>query len=95
MASAVDLAKYDGLGLADLVRRKEVTPTELLDTVIAAFNGHPVDAECADAARKGRPHGPSGSLASMPRLRRRPECIEGYGVSTCLQATSTTLFANA
>ncbi|HEY3638263.1 MAG TPA: amidase family protein [Rhizomicrobium sp.] len=30
-----DYAKYDGLGLADLVRRKEVSPAELVETAIA------------------------------------------------------------
>ena len=31
-----DYAAYDGLGLADLVRRKEVTPAELLEAAIEA-----------------------------------------------------------
>ncbi len=31
----VDYLKYDGLGLADLVRRKEVKPEELLEAAIA------------------------------------------------------------
>ena len=29
-----DFEKYDALGLADLVRRKEVKPIELVETVI-------------------------------------------------------------
>ena len=32
---AEELARYDGLGLADLVRRREVSATELLDASIA------------------------------------------------------------
>ncbi len=34
MNTFADYEKYDGLGLADLVRRKEVTPSELLDAAI-------------------------------------------------------------
>ncbi|WP_020650466.1 amidase [Solimonas variicoloris] len=36
MISAADYARYDGLGLAELVQRREVTPLELLETAIAA-----------------------------------------------------------
>ena len=32
---AEELARYDGLGLADLVRRREVSAAELLDAWIA------------------------------------------------------------
>ena len=32
---AEELARYDGLGLAELVRRREVSATELLDASIA------------------------------------------------------------
>ena len=35
MSSFADYESYDGLGLADLVRRGKVTPTELLDSAIA------------------------------------------------------------
>ncbi len=36
MISLSDYSSYDGLGLAQLVARKEVTPKELLETAIAA-----------------------------------------------------------
>ena len=36
---AEELARYDGLGLAELVRRREVSATELLDASIAASSG--------------------------------------------------------
>ena len=36
MISLSDYSSFDGLGLADLVARKEVTPKELLETAIAA-----------------------------------------------------------
>ena len=35
MTTAIDLAKYDGLGLAELVRRKEISAKELLDAILA------------------------------------------------------------
>src|SRR5215471_21763221 len=35
MAQFADFEMYDALGLADLVRRRKVTPTELLDAAIA------------------------------------------------------------
>ena len=34
----VDYLKYDGLGLADLVRRKEVKPEELLEAAITRID---------------------------------------------------------
>ena len=36
MISLTDYSSHDGLGLAALVARKEVTPKELLDTALAA-----------------------------------------------------------
>ena len=36
MISFSDYTKYDGLGVAELVRRKEVSPDDLLDTALAA-----------------------------------------------------------
>lgn len=39
MISVAEYRKYDGLGLAELVRRKEVTPLELLDAAIARAEG--------------------------------------------------------
>ena len=38
MISLNDYAAYDGLGLADLVARKEVTPEELVSTAVAAID---------------------------------------------------------
>ncbi|HEX7775750.1 MAG TPA: amidase family protein, partial [Parvibaculum sp.] len=35
MAGFADYEKYDGLGLADLVRRREIKPEDLLDEAIA------------------------------------------------------------
>src|SRR5438552_15866281 len=35
MASIIDFANYDGLGLAELVRRKDISAKELLDAAIA------------------------------------------------------------
>jgi amidase len=38
--SFADYASYDGLGLADLVRKREVTPLELLDSAIERIERH-------------------------------------------------------
>jgi len=38
--SFADYASYDGLGLADLVRKKDVTPLELLDAAIERIERH-------------------------------------------------------
>ena len=35
MTSAIDLDRYDGLGLAELVRTKELSAAEVLEAVIA------------------------------------------------------------
>jgi len=60
--------RYDGLGLADLVRRREVTPGELLDMAVARVEaGNPdlnaVVLRLYDQARAaiaaGLPQGPS------------------------------------
>jgi amidase len=39
-AAMQDFAAYDGLGLAALVRDKEVTPLELLDAAITRIERH-------------------------------------------------------
>ena len=35
-----DYSKYDGLGLAELVRRKQVSPAELVETAIERVEKH-------------------------------------------------------
>ena len=35
-----EYADYDGLGLADLVAKKQVTPSEVLDAAIARIEAH-------------------------------------------------------
>ncbi|MGZ3419925.1 MAG: amidase [Polyangiales bacterium] len=66
MAGFGDFGSYDGLGLAELVRKKEVTPTELVDACIRRVdqvNGQlnavvtRMDAEAREAA-KGELSGP-------------------------------------
>ena len=37
MMNLAEYARYDGLGLADLVARKQVTPRELALTAVAAI----------------------------------------------------------
>lgn len=67
MISLNDYASYDGLGLAELVARKDVTPQELVDTAVAAIekvNPHLngvlqiLADQAATAIRSGLPAGP-------------------------------------
>lgn len=67
MIASDDLDRYDGLGLAELVRRREVSPVELLDATIArvemrnpAVNAviHRMDEEARRAIAAGLPAGP-------------------------------------
>ena len=39
MSTFAEYEDYDGLGLAELVRRKQVKPEELLDAAIARVGG--------------------------------------------------------
>ncbi|MEQ8659538.1 MAG: amidase family protein [Gammaproteobacteria bacterium] len=72
MPNVSGYADYDGLGLAELVRRGEVTPDELLDDAlggIAAVNGrlNAVTAETADLARAAIAAGlPDGPFRGVP-----------------------------
>jgi|Deesub1362A_J573_1020465.scaffolds.fasta_scaffold03532_6 Asp-tRNA(Asn)/Glu-tRNA(Gln) amidotransferase A subunit family amidase len=66
--------KYDGLGLADLVRRKEVSPQELLDAAIARIEAinpkiNAVVTKMYDEARKTISKGlPDGPFMGVPFL---------------------------
>ena len=50
MLSLSDYANYDGLGLAGLVARKDVTPRELVETAVKAI-------ESGQSAGEWRPSG--------------------------------------
>jgi amidase/6-aminohexanoate-cyclic-dimer hydrolase len=67
MAAAIDIRSFDGLGLAELVRRKEVSAHELLDAVLArADAANPalnaivtrLDDQARAAIAAGLPEGP-------------------------------------
>ena len=62
---------YDALGLADLVRRREVSPTELVDSAISAIEKLNPDLNCVvqplrdhaiSEIKRGLPQGPFLSL---------------------------------
>ncbi len=63
-----DYQDYDALGLAELVRRREVTPAELLETALELAADHPsnavvaVDPETARAIAQRIPKGPFGGV---------------------------------
>ena len=72
--SFVDYLKYDGLGLADLVRRKEVKPEELLEAAITRIDAinpklNAVVTKMYDEARKTISMGlPDGPFKGVPFL---------------------------
>ena len=69
-----ELARYDGLGLAELVRRREVSATELLDASIARVEAlnpeiNAVVTRLYDQARAAIAAGlPAGSFTGVPYL---------------------------
>ncbi len=68
-----EYASYDGMGLAELVRDKDVTPAELVELAveqIEAFNGqlNAVVHKAYDSARADAKAGPSGPFAGVPFL---------------------------
>ncbi|MCH8154692.1 MAG: amidase [Proteobacteria bacterium] len=74
MAGFEDYETYDGLGLAELVRAKEVAPTDLLEAAIARVERHnpalnAVVHEMYDAARRAIADGlPEGPFTGVPFL---------------------------
>ena len=69
-----DYLKYDGMGLAELIRKKEVGAGEVMETAIALANAiDPIvnfrSVDCADIGRAaaGKPL-PDGPLAGVPYL---------------------------
>ena len=77
--ASIDVTKYDGLGLADLVRRKEVTPAELLEAAIARAEAanpalNAIITRLYDEARAaiatGLPSGPFTGVPYLPSLNR-------------------------
>jgi amidase/6-aminohexanoate-cyclic-dimer hydrolase len=74
MPASIDVTKYDGLGLADLVRRKEVTAAELLEATIARAEAvnptlNAIITRLYDQARAAIAAGlPSGPFTGVPYL---------------------------
>jgi Asp-tRNA(Asn)/Glu-tRNA(Gln) amidotransferase A subunit family amidase len=75
-AGFADYLKYDGLGLADLVRRKEVKPEELLEAAISRIEAinpklNAVVTKMYDEARKTIAEGlPDGPFTGVPFLAK-------------------------
>lgn len=82
MSSFKDFDRYDGLGLADLVRKKEVTPSELCDEAIRRIEQvnpkiNAVITPMYDLARKAIQSGlPEGPFGGVPFLLK--DIIEEY-----------------
>ena len=74
MAASIDFEKYDGLGLAELVRRKEVSAAELLEAAIASAGAanptiNAIVTRLDDQARGAVAAGlPSGPFTGVPYL---------------------------
>src|ERR1051326_7370532 len=74
MTSPIDLTKYDGLGLAELVRKKEIAAAELLGAAIARADAthpaiHAIVTRLDDAAHAAIKAGlPSGPFTGVPYL---------------------------
>jgi amidase len=70
MGGSADFARYDGLGLAELVRRGEVAPIELVEEAIARVEArnpalNAVVYKLYDSARAGAHGRLSGPLAGV------------------------------
>jgi amidase len=68
-----DYADYDGVGLADLIRRRQVTPAELIDAAVARVERHnpqinAVVYEAFDEARANADRLPEGPFRGVPFL---------------------------
>ena len=80
MADFKDYESYDGLGLAELVRHKQVSPSELLDAALARVERYdPKIAACVhlveDVARKHIAKGlGDGPFAGVPFLLKDLGC---------------------
>ena len=76
MSAFAEYEDYDGLGLAELVRRKQVTPVELLDAAIARVSArnptvNAVVMELYDYARQAIAEGlPEGPFSGVPYLMK-------------------------
>src|SRR6185436_11388612 len=76
MAGFAEYEKYDGLGLADLVRRKQVKPEELLDAAIERVEArnpaiNAVTMKLYDYGRKMIADGlPDGPFRGVPFLMK-------------------------
>jgi amidase len=82
MSGFSDYAKYDGLGLAELVRKREVTPAELVEEAISRIERlnpqiNAVIHKMYDLARKAAEGGlPDGPFTGVPFLLK--DLVAGY-----------------
>ena len=72
MIPFADYIRYDGLGLAALVQRGEVSAAELLEAAIARIEAH--NPALNAVVRKRYERGPRRGRAGRPRRRRSPAC---------------------
>jgi amidase/6-aminohexanoate-cyclic-dimer hydrolase len=98
---AEELARYDGLGLAELVRRREVSAAELLDASIARVEAlnpeiNAVVTRLYDQARAAIAAGlPAGPFTGVPYLLKDPGAhyagaVTSYGSALFKDSPATT-----
>jgi amidase len=96
MSVLTDFERYDGLGLAELVRRKEVTPAEVLEATIARIEArnpaiNAVVTKMYDQASRAIAEGlPSGPFTGVPYLLKDL----GAQYAGVITAGGSRLFAN-
>ncbi len=81
--------QYDGLGLAELVRKKEVTPLELVEEVISRIEAYNPEINAviykmyARARERAKGELPSGSFTGVPFLiKDAVDTLEGEPTSS-------------
>ena len=76
-----EYSRYDGLGLAELVRRREVSPADLVDCAIDAIERLNPRVNCVvqqlkpSATREIRSGIPQGPFHGVPFLLKNSGCI--------------------
>ena len=86
-----DYAKYDALGLAELITKKDVTPSELVEEAIARIEKHngklnAVVFKTFDRARSAAKLPPQGSFGGVPFLLK--DILGEIGRASCRERVS-------
>ena len=89
MSGFAEYDQYDGMGLAELVRRREVSPDEVLEAAIARVEAHnpainAVVSRLYDEARAARRAGlPAGPFTGAPYLLKDLGALDTGAITSC------------